>query len=168
MNEEPIPLILTVKLDPSSQSYFNELRKTHFPPEKNYLDAHLSLFHQLPANEPLIDQTLEEITQKEKFDMEVTDIKVIGRGVAFRVESPALITLNKQLQKAWKAYLIPQDLQGLWPHVTIQNKVSPQEARQLADQLKETFEPFSITAQGLILWEYHQGPWQYLKEFSFK
>ncbi|PKK34903.1 hypothetical protein BWI96_19475 [Siphonobacter sp. SORGH_AS_0500] len=168
MMNESIPLILTVKLDPTSQTYFDDLRKRYFPVEKNYLNAHLSLFHQLPNADPGIEDTLLKVTQREAFEMQVSEVKMIGKGVAFRVESNTLKTLHKQLQKSWKEFLIPQDQQGLWPHITVQNKVSPEEAKQLAAQLEETFEPFAITAQGLILWEYHQGTWKFLKEFEFK
>jgi hypothetical protein len=43
------PLILTLRMDERSQERFDRLRETHFPPERNYLRAHLTLFHKLPG-----------------------------------------------------------------------------------------------------------------------
>ena len=43
------PLILTLRLDPESQARFDALRRAHFPPERNLLGAHVTLFHALPA-----------------------------------------------------------------------------------------------------------------------
>ena len=36
-------------MDDSSQVHFDRLRELHFPPERNYLSAHLTLFHKLPG-----------------------------------------------------------------------------------------------------------------------
>jgi hypothetical protein len=43
------PLILTLQMDESSQEHFDRLREIHFPPERDYLQAHLTLFHKLPG-----------------------------------------------------------------------------------------------------------------------
>jgi len=52
MNEsEHDPLILTLNFNNEVQQFFNALRKQHFPPVINYLDAHLTLFHHLPPPE---------------------------------------------------------------------------------------------------------------------
>ena len=47
-------LILTLIIDGEAQNFFNILRQRYFPAERNYLDAHLTLFHNLPGNEPII------------------------------------------------------------------------------------------------------------------
>ncbi len=46
------------------------------------------------------------------------------------------------------------------PHVTIQNKVTPEQARLLLTTLSATFTPFSIDALGVDLWYYRDGPWE--------
>ena len=53
------PLIVTLKLDDAAQTYFNALRRQHFPPAINYLGAHLTLFHHLPGAE--VDAVCEEL-----------------------------------------------------------------------------------------------------------
>ncbi|RYE24474.1 MAG: VWA domain-containing protein [Sphingobacteriaceae bacterium] len=92
-----------------------------------------------------------------------------GQGIklAYKVASENLSALHKQLQHRWQQWLIPQDKQRLWPHITIQNKVSLEESKALATTLSETFEPFEIYGTGLALWEYQGGPWRFIKNFPF-
>jgi len=49
------PLILTLKLDEESQAFFDKQRALYFPPERNFLKAHLTLFHQLPDEPETLD-----------------------------------------------------------------------------------------------------------------
>ena len=51
------PLIVTALLDEVAQERFDRLRREHFPPERNHLDAHLTLFHRLP-DDPEVDRAL--------------------------------------------------------------------------------------------------------------
>lgn len=162
------PLIVTLKLEAQAQQYFDALREKYFPPDRNFLKAHLTLFHQLPPQEPMIETTLRELTQRPSLKLGVREVKMIGRGVAFVIESEPLKALHRQLQNEWAQWLIPQDQQRLWPHITVQNKVSPAEAKALQQELQQQFEPFEIQATGLVLWEYHQGPWQWVQEFLFE
>jgi hypothetical protein len=46
------PLILTLKMDRESFSRFEGLRQAHFPPHRNFIPAHLTLFHHLPGDDP--------------------------------------------------------------------------------------------------------------------
>jgi len=162
------PLILTLKLDTRHQQYFNSLRREHFPPERNYLDAHLTLFHHLPANEKRIIQAIiHTAANYAPMLLQVTGIKSIGNGVAFVMECSKLQALHKQLQQEWGAWLIPQDRQKLWPHITVQNKVNPEAAKELKQKLEQDFTPFGVTGIGLSLFEYQGGPWQWLEEFNF-
>lgn len=153
-----LPLILTLKLDEESHAFFNKLRTQYFPPERNYLEAHLTLFHQLPASEPAITDVLKQVCiDTIIFEMEVSSIVSIGNGVAYKVESPELQALHKHLQNRWQQWLIPQDRQKLWPHITIQNKTDAHMANQLINNLKVDFKPFNIHALGFKLWEYQGG-----------
>jgi hypothetical protein len=51
------PLIVTALLDEAAQERFDRLRREHFPPERNHLAAHLTLFHRLP-DDPEVDRAL--------------------------------------------------------------------------------------------------------------
>ena len=159
------PLILTLRLLEKDQQFFNQLRKTYFPPERNYLNAHLSLFHQLEDNEQTI-KTLKHLQQK-PFMLTVSGLMFLGFGVAYRVESAELNMLRGEITKILKDSLIPQDLQPYRPHITIQNKVSPQTAKKLKATLESTFQPFIIKAIGLDLWTYLGGPWEHHSYYPF-
>ncbi|MGB3587274.1 MAG: 2'-5' RNA ligase family protein [Tunicatimonas sp.] len=170
MNKETkYPLIITLALDESSQTYFNRLREKYFPKERNYLQAHLTLFHKLPGQErSAISQTLTEVSQAtQELSLEVAKVKSMGRGVAFVLKSERLITIHRQLSRQWHDWLTPQDQQQLWPHVTVQNKVSPEEAQRTLEQLSPSFEPFTATGTGLQLWEYRNGPWEFVRMYPF-
>jgi 2'-5' RNA ligase len=159
------PLLLTLKIDDATQQYFDSLRKQHFPPERNFLDAHLMLFHQLPAHEQQIVDEIKRIASSTlAFDMLVTGPATIGRGVAYKIESQAM---HKLMQQRWQEWLIPQDTHKVWPHITIQNKVEPTLAQETLKQVSIDFKPILITAQGLMLWEYQGGPWKFVDEWLF-
>ncbi|QNF34600.1 2'-5' RNA ligase family protein [Adhaeribacter swui] len=166
MNNQP-PRILTLQLEESGFSYFNDLRKKHFPAQINYLDAHVTLFHHLPAESEIL-QVLETLTsQQPHITLQVTSIFKLGRGIAFKLESKALMQIQAQLKQQWYNWLTPQDRQGFRPHVTVQNKVTPAEAQALYDKLIATFNSFTVQGVGLSLWEYLGGPWQKIKDYPF-
>ncbi|WP_186461736.1 2'-5' RNA ligase family protein [Mucilaginibacter pallidiroseus] len=162
------PLLLTLTLNAEAQIYFNDLRKKYFPAERNVLDAHLMLFHQLPANDSSVVNDIQSLASKTGIlTLEATAIKSIGNGVAFKIESDELQQIHKDLQKRWSVFIIPQDKNKLWPHVTIQNKVQPKVAQELLAELNADFKPFSIQGTGFTLWEYLAGPWQFKQQFDF-
>jgi 2'-5' RNA ligase len=156
-------------LDAGSQRFFDELRQQHFPPERNFLQAHLTLFHHLPGADYLrISQELAALAGTEApLPLAVTGLRFLGRGVAYSLENSRLQALHRQLQTSWQPSLTPQDQQRLKPHVTVQNKVDPAVARSLHQQLTADFQPFEVTGTGLQLWAYRGGPWEALQTFSF-
>jgi hypothetical protein len=162
------PLVLTARLDSDAFTFFNALRQKYFPHERNFIDAHLTLFHALP-NEPAIRDTIGAMAGTQSaFTSSVKEPVTIGKGVAFKIESPELMLLHKAFQNKWLNVLSMQDRQKLWPHVTVQNKVTPAEAQQLLQQLRYNFIPFSIVVNGLQIWEYLDGPWRLVETVSFK
>ena len=163
------PLILTLTLDAAAQAYFNDLRRRHFPPKINYLAAHLTLFHHLPGAElAAVQAQLRGVAAGQRsLTLSVTGLRSLGRGVAFTLENNELRALHRRLQLPFAPHLTPQDQQPLQPHVTIQNKVTPAEARALLAELQAGFAPFEAVGTGLHLWAYRQGPWESLAEFPF-
>ncbi|WDF68665.1 2'-5' RNA ligase family protein [Sphingobacterium oryzagri] len=163
--EDSITYILTLRLDSESQDFFNALREKHFPVERNYLKAHLTLFHKLPDTAHTF-AVLREITQ-EPFDMRVTGLRHLGAGVAYQFESDKLQRLHQALRAAFANELIAQDQQRFMPHVTVQNKVTPAASKELLQALREGFKPFTVRATGMDLWIYQGGPWAYKAGFPF-
>ena len=158
----PDPLILTLQMDDRSQERFDRLRELHFPPERNFLRAHLTLFHKLPGEqEAEISADLQEVCRDQTpLTLTATDLRFLGRGVAYELSSPGLMTLRRGLAKKWQSWLGAQDRQGFKPHVTVQNKVAPERARALHEQLQAGFSPFEVRGVGLSLWRYLGGPWE--------
>lgn len=74
------PLILTLWLDDDAARHFNELRQRYFPRERNYLDAHLTLFHALPAvAEARIRADLDEICAHTRTRFELSEFAIFGQ-----------------------------------------------------------------------------------------
>ena len=159
--------ILTLHLDPASQTLFDTLRQRHFPPERNHIPAHLTLFHTLPGTRQISAELAATAARTEPFPLSVTGLRSLGKGVAYTLSSPTLQALHKHLAAAFAEHLTPQDRQRLQPHIVIQNKVAPEAARTLLATLQPGFQPFKAEALGLDLWQYLCGPWQHLETFPF-
>ena len=164
------PLILTLELDRASFEYFNTLRQRHFPPERNFLGAHVTLFHQLPPEHlPAIQMDLNAACSNQPpMELTVSPPFLLGRGLAYGLESQALNELRQRLAEQWKSHLTSQDKRPFRPHVTVQNKVAPAKARQLHAELSAAFAAFTARAMGALLWRYLGGPWKKLERFPFR
>ena len=44
------PIIVTALFAPEDQAWFDRQRQAYFPPERNHLAAHLTMFHHLPPD----------------------------------------------------------------------------------------------------------------------
>lgn len=164
------PLILTLALDPATFARLDAERRSHFPPERNLIPAHLTLFHALPG-EALAEVAarLEEVVAATPpLPLRLSGLRSLGRGVAYEVEGPALLRLRAALAAGWAAWLAPQDRQGWRPHVTVQNKVSPEAARATLESLRAGFAPWDARGEALLLWHYRGGPWEAAGEFAFQ
>ncbi|MEB3336690.1 MAG: 2'-5' RNA ligase family protein [Leptolyngbyaceae bacterium] len=168
---EPIapPLVLTLKLDPTTFERVNEWRQQYFPPERNFLPAHVTLFHALPGAQGLaIQQRLQELcAQTPRLPLHFPTLRFLGRGVAVELRSLEFVQFRQSLATSWRDWLSPQDRQGYRPHITIQNKVTSAEARRLYEHLLEQWHPWDGFGEGLLLWHYLGGPWELVQEFSF-
>jgi len=164
------PLILTAKMEARAYHYFQGLRDRHFPPERNIVPAHVTLFHHLPGTEmgPVVDRLKNLARGTRAPRVEVTGLRSLGRGVAYDLRSPVLEDIRAELAHAWDTLLIPQDRQGFRPHVTVQNKVRGEEAKATLAELSRDFVPWSFIADGLLLWRYLDGPWEPVSETRFK
>jgi 2'-5' RNA ligase len=163
------PLILTLQLDERSFAFFDDQRRCYFPPERNFIPAHLTLFHALPGEHlAKVQKDIEALVSKHQpFTLQVTGLRTLGRGVAYTLTSPDLTEIRRRLAATWNDWLKPQDRQNHNPHVTVQNKVDPTQARALLEDLRESFQPFEAEAIALDLWWYRGGPWENARSFPF-
>ena len=164
-----MPLILSLQLDPASFDRFNRLREHYFPPSWNVVPAHVMLFHNLPDSEQRgIELALQRLTaEQHTITLAVTRLRNLGRGVAYMLDSPALSALHRQLAQQWWDWLTPQDRQRYQPHITVQNKVTPEIARETLADLQDSWQPSNISAHALLLWQYCNGPWKHVRTFGF-
>ena len=154
------PLIVSALLGPEDFAWLDRLRRAYFPPERNRLPAHLTLFHHLPPSlEAELRQRLGEIARGSRPHAEAAGLIDLGGGVAIRIVSPELEEARADLAHAFAGLLTPQDQAGWRPHVTIQNKVSPAEARALKSRLEVDFRSRAIRIDGLAVWAYRDGLW---------
>ncbi|MEZ4673695.1 MAG: 2'-5' RNA ligase family protein [Caldilineaceae bacterium] len=169
MSSDHAPFILTLKLDDESFRYFTALRDEHFPTERNYLSAHITLFHKLPGDEGAhICEVLADISAEQPpLSLHFPGVQSLGGGVAIQVESRALLRVRQRLATAFADWLSPQDQQRFRPHITVQNKVRKETAAALHTQLSTMWQPFDGVGEGLILWRYRGGPWERIDEFLF-
>ncbi len=163
------PLILTLTLDPASQAWFDALRSAYFPADRLVVGAHVTLFHALPGEqEGLIAQVLSaSCAQAGAFAVEVTGLRLLGRGVAFTLRAPAADRLRRLLLTRVSLTLTAQDSAPWSPHVTVQNKVSPDEARRTFASLSGQRPPGPVQAVGVALWRYLGGPWEKIGVWPF-
>ena len=133
------------------------------------MPAHLTLFRQLPPSaEAELDRRLSRAVRAPPPPAAVAGILDLGEGSALRVESGALESIREALAEALHGLLTPQDQAPWRPHVTIQNKVEPREARALQRRLAATFRPRPLHIAGLASWRYLGGPWEAVKRYSFR
>jgi 2'-5' RNA ligase len=163
------PLIVTATLDPATFAVVDALRRLHFPPDRNHLSAHVTLFHCLPGEHEssIADLLSATAAATPPLPLALPSVRSLGRGVAVEIRCGGLANVHARLAHAWLDWLTPQDRHGFRPHVTIQNKVAPAAARDLLDHLRPTWQPLTGHATGLALSRYHGGPWEPVATFPF-
>ena len=164
------PLIVTAQLPRELHARFTALRTAHFPPERNYLEAHVTLFHALPAMCEGEACTLFKRLAAEFGSVEarVEGIMPLGGGTAIKLSSPAMLSLRDLIAEHFRGMLTQQDQHRPRLHVTIQNKVTGKEAKALQAQLAGTIMPQPFAFHGLELFRYRGGPWEPIKAFAFR
>ncbi|WP_442681260.1 2'-5' RNA ligase family protein [Sphingomonas sp. ASY06-1R] len=169
MSGDSAPLIVSALFGASDFGWLDGLRRAHFPPERNQLAAHLTLFHHLPPSiEAELRQRLSEAALGAPPAADAIGLMNLGRGVAIRINSPALSAIRGELAEAFAGLLTPQDAAGWRPHVTIQNKVLPHEAKALHAALDSGFVSRPVKIEGLAVWRYRGGPWEPLSRHKFR
>ena len=163
-----LPLIVTLSLNEDAQAWFDALRRQYFPPALLRVGAHVTMFHALPGSEEApVSQALAACAHRTPvFPVACPGLRFLGRGVAFSLSAPQALDLRRELAGIFAAWLTSQDRAKWQPHVTVQNKVAPDVARQTQSALA-MLEPPPIDARGLALWRYCNGPWSFVAAFAF-
>lgn len=163
------PFIVTAELPPDLFKWADALRRTHFPPERNWLQAHVTLFHsfapslrrELPA---LLARIAAEYAPP---SARIDGLMDLGQGTALAIVSPAMLAIREVIADHFHGALTAQDHHAPRLHITIQNKVPREAARALQAELAGLLESrrFKFTGLGLHLycnphWQL-QGTWRF-------
>lgn len=161
---------MTASMGPADQAWANALRRAHFPPERNVLDAHITLFHHLPgAYEAEAVARVKALTAEFAApEARLSEVMNLGRGVAYRIHSPGLLMIRDMMAEALHGLLTAQDQGRPRLHITVQNKVEPAAAKALLQDLTADFQPRPIAISGLALHRYMGGPWETIGDWRFR
>ena len=162
-------LIVTAELAAEDFAWLEGLRRRHYPPERNRVPAHLTMFYSLaPSAEDEARRRLAGQSARPAPPARIAGLMDLGGGVAFRVVSDELDAIRDELADDLHGLLGAQDSGGWRPHVTIQNKVAPKLARELLGSLERDFRPRPLRIAGLGLHRYLGGPWETLGVWKFR
>jgi len=162
-------LIVTAEIAQRDFSWIEGLRRAHYPPERNRVPAHLTVFHSLPPSaESELRGRLSRAVRGPAPAASIEGLMDLGGGVAFRIVSPDLERIRDELAAGLRGLLSAQDGGGWRPHVTIQNKVAPKVARALKQSLERSFEPRPLAIAGFGLHRYLGGPWERIAVYPFR
>lgn len=162
-------LIVTAEFGAEDFAWLDRERRTYFPPERNQLAAHLTMFHAIPPSlEKEVRGYLKALTASRAPTAIVSGLMNLGGGVAYRVMSPELDAIRNAIADHFHGSLTAQDASGWRAHVTIQNKVTSAAAKTLFDRLDQDFRPRPLAIRGLALHRYLGGPWESLGRWAFR
>lgn len=162
-------LIVIAEMGASDFSWIEGLRRMHYPPERNIVPAHITIFHALPPSaEAEVRGRLSRMVHRTAPVARIDGLMDLDGGVAFRIVSADLDRIRDELAGDLHGLLGAQDNAGWRPHVTIQNKVASRRARILKESLEREFEPRTITISGLGLYRYLDGPWERRAIYPFR
>lgn len=162
-------LIVAAELGAEDFAWLDRLRRTHYPPERNRVPAHLTIFHALPPSaEGEIRVRLSGMARAQPPRATLEGLMDLGGGVALRVVSPDLDCIRDELAHDLHGLLGAQDSGGWRPHVTIQNKVAPKVARALIASLQRDFVSRPLAIGGLALHRYADGVWERVATYAFR
>lgn len=166
---EIAPIIITAMMGKADQLWADSLRAAHYPAERNVVKAHITLFHHLPPlHWPEIKTRLAAIAREcAPPPAMLSDVMLLGRGVAYRVDCPDLLSMRDELAEGLTGLLTPQDQARPRLHITIQNKVEPPVAKALYAELSTSCRPRPFTITGLSAYYYRGGPWDAIQSWSF-
>lgn len=169
MSAEPAPLIVSALLGAEDFAWLDALRRAHYPPDRNRLPAHLTLFHHLPPSLLAeLKQRLADAVRAAPPRAEAAGLIDLGGGVAVRIVSPELEAIRAELAESFAGMLTPQDRAGWRPHVTIQNKAAPAHARALRRCLEADFRCRLLWIDGLAVSAYRDGLWEPMSRYMFR
>lgn len=163
------PFIVTAELPADIFSWANGLRAAHFPRERNWLKAHVTLFHSFA---PSLREELPRFLARMAAEFappqaEVTGLMDLGGGTAIALNSPDLLAVRGRVADHFWDMLTRQDQGGKRLHITVQNKVDRATAQALQIALAPQIALRRFRFTGLGLHAYIGPHWEPISTWSF-
>lgn len=163
------PLLVTAELPSDVLAWADALRREHYPPERNRLRAHVTLFHALPPSvEDELVELLSGLAKESPPDARITGLMKLADGTALAIESPRMTELHGIIADRLHGLLVKQDHRPLRLHITIQNKVDSVAARKLQSELAPVLERRNFRFSGLGIYAWRDGLWNHKRTISFR
>lgn len=163
------PLLITAELPSEVLAWADALRREHYPPERNRLRAHVTLFHALPPSvEAELLQVLVDLARNPAPAARIAGLMKLDRGTALAVESPPMVELHGLIAERMHGLLTDQDTRPLKLHVTIQNKVDSAAAKALQASLAPRLRPVGFHFHGFGLYAWEDGLWRPIRTIAFR
>jgi hypothetical protein len=164
------PFIVTAELPADLFAWANRLRQAHFPPERNHLAAHVTLFHALA---PSLREELPAVLARMAGEYaapkgELNGLMSLGKGTALALTSPAMLAIRAEIADLFHGMLTAQDQHKPRLHITVQNKVTPEAARALQAELEPVVQPRKFAFTGLGLHRYCNPHWEAVGVWPFR
>jgi hypothetical protein len=164
-----VPLLIVAELPQDVFAWADALRRAHYPPERNRMGAHVTLFHGLPPSaEPAVTALLSELAREPAPHAVITGLMDLDPGTAFAVDSPAMAALHGDMAERLHGLIQQRDARPLRLHITIQAKVAPGEARALQARLAPGFAARRFRFHGLGLYGWTGEAWVRRRVFAFR
>lgn len=164
------PLIVTAELPKDLAAWATALRDAHFPPERNFLKAHVTLFHAIPpmCAAELNDVLAAIVRETAPVPGMIEGLMSLGGGTAIKLASQPMRDLRAEVAEHFHGMLTGQDQHAPRLHITIQNKVTSAVAKALQADLADLVQPGTFAFRGLSVHRYLGGPWELVKCHVFR
>ncbi len=105
------PFIVTAELPGDILAWADGLRAKHFPPERNHLAAHVTLFH---AFAPSLREELRAMLGVVAAEFAPPQARLdgvmnLGKGTALAIRSPAMLAIREHIAERFHGALTAQD-----------------------------------------------------------
>jgi 2'-5' RNA ligase superfamily len=164
------PFIVTAELPGDVLAWADCLRRAHFPPERNKLQAHVTLFHSFaPSLRDELPRMLALLADEfAPPEVHFDGLMDLGGGTALALRSSGMLAIRELVAEHFHGALTAQDRHEPRLHITIQNKVDRPTAKTLQAELAGQLSPreFAFPALGLHL--YRETHWERVGKWPFR
>lgn len=164
------PILIVAGLPGDVLAWGDALRRRHYPPERNRLPAHVTLFHGLPPSaEGEVHRLLARVAAATPPpEGRISGLMDLGQGTAIAVDSPALCAIHRDLADSLSGLVQQKDDRPLRPHITIQNKVARDQAQALQAELSGQIPPRSFRFPALSTHRWDGESWAFERSWAFR